>query len=207
MCPATDVDKQGCSPDYRFKSKCYSDTMYSDSCFFYIGTYQCSVPDVVNAQLVDVSIEKLGDNSRCIVMNGNSVRSARCAETSCDGSNTITYTFANGNKCTCPSGTATGTCTDSSTSVECPSDTAKLCGRLKSEKCPKDCSGRGLCFNQGTTPTCFCVYGFKGSDCSEQDTNDPLGKTLLLDILGYKKIAHIVSLAVTMLAAVVLINV
>lgn len=185
LCPAADAGKKGCSPDLRFKSECYTDTTYSEGCYFMTGKQQCSVPDMTDATAFDLTIEKVGDASRCADIVKNSVNTPLCGQASCDASNLLTWTFVTGScSCTAAQSKLAGTCTDNSLSITCP-DVADICSRLAT-RCPKDCSGKGLCLNYGSRPNCLCVSGSKGVDCSEIDTDNGSGNSAGLTALGYK---------------------
>lgn len=176
FCASGDNGKAMCSPDYTYKARCYTDITYSDGCYFLQGDYYCNVDDVAyykSQNKIDDTFEVLGDSSRCADLTFNSEQRASCGTATC-ASNVITWNFKNGASCSCTvaqQGT-TGTCTGYTGSINCPADVAGFCNTL-SARCPKDCSGKGFCLGGSGTRTCFCMYGYGGTDCSTNNPNEP----------------------------------
>lgn len=167
------VDEKSCSPDWRFKTKCYTDTTFSETCKFKFAEVACSVPDGNYGASVNSAIDNLGDNSRCLVTTVSGTASPRCAKAACTGTTSITYTYAGGKTCTCSADLATATCSDAAYSATCPASISGFCERMTSaNKCPGDCSGRGLCLGVNGSKRCFCVYGWKGDDCNTANADE-----------------------------------
>ena len=181
FCSASDHEKTFCPPDFRYKAKCYTDTTYSENCHFLFADIICSVEDTAySAEKYDSSFETLGADSKCAMVKKvgtEASATAYCAKASCS-SNILTYTFKNSLTCACSSANA-GTevaCSSGSSKIVCPSSTqiTDICSRLQTaNKCPDDCSGNGLCLGKvGGTRTCFCLYGFKGTNCAEANPEE-----------------------------------
>lgn len=181
FCAASDQGISFCPPDFRYKAKCYTDTTYSESCHFLFADIICSVDDpTYSADKYDSSFETLGADSKCAMVKktgSESSATAYCAKASCS-SNTLTYTFKNSLSCVCSSANA-GTevaCSSGSSKIVCPSSTqiSDICNRLQTtNKCPDDCTGNGLCLGKvGGTRSCFCLYGFKGTNCAESNPEE-----------------------------------
>ena len=180
----TTLNDVACGPDWKFKGKCSSDVTYSEGCNFLTAEVMCWVPDADYGSAQDSTYDNLGDGSRCVMTTpqGQSAKPI-CAKTSCTGTTAITYTFKNGKTCTCTAGSAVS-CTDATVSVTCPSttDIAALCTSLQdANRCPADCNGKGVCFGPNGSKTCFCMYGWTGSDCntvSTTETDAAIGSTV-----------------------------
>ena len=179
FCAATDAGKTSCPPDYRYKAKCYTDPTYTENCYFLFADVICGVDDTSYGNLVDSTFEKLGPDSKCVLSkkSGETANIARCAVVSCSGTGEITYNFKT-TTCTCSTAQA-GTerpCGDTVTRVTCPSsqDMSSICTRLQdSNKCLNDCNGNGLCLGKpGGTRTCFCLYGWEGTSCSQPSSTE-----------------------------------
>ncbi len=182
FCNAADAEKSFCPPDFRYKAKCYTDSTYSEACHFLFADIICSVDDpTYTSDKYDNTFETLGADSKCAMIKktgSEASATAFCAKASCDGTGKLTYTFKNNLVCDCTSanGGQEVVCGSSSSKIVCPSSTqiADICNRLQtSNKCPDDCSGNGLCLGKvGGTRTCFCLYGFKGSNCAESNPEE-----------------------------------
>ena len=187
FCVAADATsgKISCSPDWRYKAKCYTDPTYSETCYFLFATAFCSIDDAAsNGSNVDSAFEYLGVDGRCVMTKklGNEADyQAACSKPVC-GSNEITYTFKSGATCSCPSSKddQEATCTGGSTTtkIKCPNtnDRVNLCRRLEDgRKCPNDCNGNGIClgdYDALNSRRCFCMYGFAGPGCADSNPNE-----------------------------------
>lgn len=175
-----DTDGQlSCGPDWMFKAKCYSDSTYSETCYFKWAEVFCTIKDGDYGAALDSTLDNLGDSSRCVMGTPSGGPSAKplCAKTSCSGTSSVTYTFGNGKTCTCTSANAgqTATCTDASVSVTCitSAEISDLCTRLQdANRCPSDCNGKGICLGASGSKKCFCIYGWMGNDCNTVNSNE-----------------------------------
>lgn len=166
------VGKQGCSPDYTYKTICHSDSTFSENCYYQRASVFCPVPSTDYGSLVSQNIEYLGPGSRCLMTKvGSNLIVPRCVRSTCTGTTSILFTLTAGNTCTCATGDVNVTCTDSNYLVTCPSDIADYCTRLQSSnRCPSDCNGKGLCLGPAGNKSCFCAYGWTGLDCSKPNS-------------------------------------
>lgn len=167
----TTANEKSCGPDYTFKANCYTDSTYSEGCYFKWADVFCTVPD--GDYTLDSTYDNLGTTSRCVMTTpqGGSV-APMCAKASCTGTTSVTYTFKNSKTCTCAGGAPT--CTDATVSVTCPSagDITDICnGLADANKCPNECNGKGICLGS-STKTCFCSYGWTGNDCGTASTTE-----------------------------------
>ena len=172
-CPTAEIngfcDSEGelsCSPDFKYKARCYTDKTYSEGCLFKQANVVCSIPDSYGID-VDPNVEILGESSRCVMTSTFlKISRPRCAKAECSGTSTIKYTFAKGKTCICEADGGSGSCSDSSISVRCPASVSDFCERMQDgNRCPADCSGRGLCLGIPGYKTCFCTYAWQGVDC------------------------------------------
>ena len=172
----TTPEERSCSPDWMYKARCYTDTTYSENCYFKWGDVFCTVPNGDYGDYLDKTYDNLGDTSRCVMstVTGGSAL-PRCAKTSCSGTTSVTYTFTGSKTCTCTSASSTPTCSDAAISVTCPSagNIADLCTRLQdANRCPGDCSGKGICLGANGAKICYCNYGWKGNDCNTANSDE-----------------------------------
>jgi hypothetical protein len=182
FCAAADLGKSFCPPDSRYKAKCYTDSTYSENCHFLFADIICSVDDsTYTADKYDSSFETLGADSKCAMVKKAGTESsatAYCAKASCDNANVLTYTFKNSLTCACSAANQGQevSCGSGSSKIVCPTSAqiTDICTRLQTaNKCPDDCSGNGLCLGKvGGSRTCFCLYGFKGTNCAESNPEE-----------------------------------
>ena len=189
FCAAADATagKISCSPDKRYKAKCYTDPTYSEACYFLFSTAICNIDDATTyGNNVDSAFENLGVDSKCVMTKKLGTETdfqAACSKAICPTSSSITFTFKSGAYCTC-SGTVDpngSSCTGGSGNVKilCPSaiEITDLCNRLlDNKKCPNDCNGNGICLGDFTTTNsrrCFCMYGYTGPGCADSNPNEP----------------------------------
>lgn len=188
FCTAADATagKITCSPDRRYKAKCYTDPTYSENCYFLFSTAICSIDDTATyGSNVDASFELLGPDSKCVMTKklGNEADfQAACSKASCDNSNDLTFTFKSGASCSCPSSKdgQVVNCNGGGTNakITCPtvSERTDLCQRLSNnKKCPNDCNGNGIClgdFSGSAARRCFCMYGYTGPGCADANLNE-----------------------------------
>jgi leishmanolysin len=208
-CPTSSIagfcdtaDEKSCSPDWMYKTTCYNDTTFSETCKFKYSDVACSVPDGEYGANVDPSIDNLGDTSRCLVTTMGGIAKPRCAKATCTGSTSITYTFAGGKTCTCSANSAAAACSDGTLSATCPGSISGFCTRMDStNKCPGDCSGKGLCLGTNGSKRCFCVYGWKGVDCSTAN-DDETDVKLGLKTSNRSKIIWLGTIVISLIAAI-----
>lgn len=173
----TTTNEISCGPDWGYKARCYTDSTYSEGCNFKWADVFCSVPDGEYGSNLDATYDNLGDTSRCVITTpqGGSAKPI-CAKTTCTGTTAVKYTFKNGKTCDCNGGAAS--CTDATVTVTCPSSSeiSDLCTRLQdANRCPGDCSGKGLCLGPNGSKNCFCIYGWTGNDCNTASTTETDG--------------------------------
>lgn len=175
FCASTDSGNELCGLDYTYKGSCGQNDPYSLTCYFLKGSVDCTVNDssfLKNTNSFgarfDLAFETYGAGSRCGLLTISGNTQAQCGLASCDANGAATWQYQ-GVSCTCSStataGTA-GTCTNSSISIKCPL-VSDFCNTLKpGNRCPNDCSSRGVCVGPLGNRQCFCMYGYTGYNCN-----------------------------------------
>lgn len=119
-------------PDLKYRGTCYTDETYSEGCTFLAGTVMCTVSNDDFGGKVDLTIEKLGPNSRCAnIKTGSGNSMPKCVQQSCTNS-VITYTLKGGQTCTCAAANqgAEVACGSSNYKVTCPTSVSEVCSSL-----------------------------------------------------------------------------
>lgn len=175
FCPASDQGKTFCGPDFRYKATCSLDNTFNQNgCTFLAGSMYCSVPSDDYADKSDPTVDLIGVSSRCVPggKSGN-VDTAFCGRITCNSDSTSAdIKFQGGVSCTCDASQSTMSC--GTLTIKCP-DLSVVCPTLDTNKsgCPNDCLGRGFCLGTvAGSMRCFCTFGFKGTDCSEINTEE-----------------------------------
>ena len=179
FCSSANAFKNSCSADYKHKAFCYSDPTFTEGCYFLYSRVICSTDDTTYGGLVDSSFDSLGADSRCLMTKRTNETSMlpRCATASCSQIGTISYKLKS-ITCECRTSDAglVRTCGDGSTTFTCPSSASMndICTNLlDANKCPKDCSGQGICMGTITNQkSCFCMFGWTGLDCATPNLSE-----------------------------------
>lgn len=198
----SNYENLGCSPDFKYKTKCYTDSTYSETCYFKFSDVVCTMPEGEYGTSINSAIDNLGDGSRCIDTKvGAAVSTLRCAKAVCTGTTSISFTYAGGKTCTCVTDGAAATYSDGTYSATCPAKISDFCDRMGSgNKCSGDCNGKGLCLGPNGSKTCFCVYGWTGADCN---TANPSETDAAIQTLESRDNSSHVSLAIFALVSMV----
>ena len=179
----------GCSSDGTFKTYCKADPM-APNCMYQSGTDYCFLEDRPSTAM---DFETFGPTARCVMVvpTGKTDAVPACMKVVATSATDVKFQNSDASmSLACTASGAAATLTGASGKVDsakCPASMDHFYSFWsKSCQANNDCSAKGICLTDGTTPTCRCFWGWTGTKCDQaqsSEADNPVRYTGLMNFM------------------------